>query len=138
MLIKWKGDGVVSVSPIDASMEDPAAANLIKPVLLYPGWNDVADDIWEKCRPHMVNYFAADMVEEINKKDKNEKGDDIYIGILFSDIAARKPNEATELVKNCYVKKTLEDWRDQINRPDIRNQIDDQIKKIERGYDDEE
>jgi hypothetical protein len=135
MLVKWKGDGINSVKPIDSEMKDPAAAALVQSVLLYPGWNDVPDNIWDKCKIHLVDMFARGMIEEKSKKDKDEEGNDIYIGKSFADVAARDPQGAVEIVRECYNTAVLASWIEMTSRDEVRSAIKTQIEKCELGID---
>jgi hypothetical protein len=133
MLVNWKGEGMNMVPPIDPEEKDAAKANLIKQVMLYPGWNEVPDNLWAFCKIHLRNYVEREMIEEISTKTKDEQGLEIYVGVPFVDIAARNPNKAAVIVQNCYNIPCLKNWLEGTGKDEIRALIRSQVEKCENG-----
>jgi hypothetical protein len=137
MIVNWKGGGLMTCSPIDLSPEaDHSKDVLIKAIVFYPGYNQIEDDVWNMCKPHMAPYFEADLIEEKSKKDKiDADGLETFIGVPFENIAARKESEAINLVKNCLNPQTLDLWEKETNRSNIQTEIRVQRDCIAAGRD---
>jgi len=133
MLVNWKGTGVLVVKPVDVDMKDPATANLIPSTLFYPGWNDVPDEIWDKCAPHVDSYVTGGMVEIITKKSTNEAGESVYMGKPFAEIASKDPREALNLIQNCYNVAVLKQWEKETTRDELRVEAKNQIELCLNG-----
>lgn len=131
MLVNWKGDGMNSVLPVDPEEKDQVKAALLKPVILYPGWNEVPDNQWKFCKIHLQDKILGGMVEEIAEKVKTEEGED-YVGRAFATIC-KQPSKAIEIVSNCFNVTCLQKWLGEIERDEIRVAIKGQIELCESG-----
>jgi hypothetical protein len=137
MLVKWLGDGLVTVLPVDPEETDVNKAALLKQVLIYPGWNEIADPVWDFCKIHMKDMVEAGKIEEISEKVKNEKGPDTYVGITMMAVASKSGKKATEVIENCFDLKLLKKWKkDGISpREDVSIALNKQIEACEKGED---
>jgi hypothetical protein len=137
MLVKWNGDGLLSVAPIDPAMSDAAKANLIKAFILFPGWNEVPDAEWNLCKFHLVDAIEKGKVEEYAAKEKNDKGMDIYVGIPIETVATKTPKKAIEIISECCNPTLLERWNtDVISTNNFVNiALAKQIRKCNEGVD---
>jgi hypothetical protein len=133
MLVNWKGEGINMVPPIDPDEKDAAKANLVKQVMLYPGWNDVPDNLWKFCKIHLKDSIENEMVEEIATKQKGEDNIEIYVGVPFVDIAAKSPNKAAAIVKNCFNIPCMENWLEGTGRDEIRALLRSQLDMCKSG-----
>jgi hypothetical protein len=120
-----------SVLPVDPEEKDQAKAALLKPVILYPGWNDIPDNQWKFCKIHLQSKILGGMVEEIAEKVKTEDGED-YVGRPFVTIC-KQPSKAIEIVNNCFNVACLQKWLGEIERDEIRVAIKGQIELCESG-----
>jgi hypothetical protein len=150
MILNWKGDGVLVVTPIDvkaieAVLADPnlsekqkyekeaALRTGPKQVMLIPGWNDIDDDIWFKCRDHLTDKIDAGKIEEMIKEEKDEAtGEKRYVGMKPSDFKNRNavngPEVLVKIIRGCNSVATLTKWKEGEGREEIRSEI---FKKIE-------
>lgn len=136
MIVNWKGTGMMTCSPLPLGAECKSdTASLVPQVVFYPGWNQVSDEVWELCKPHMKIHFDQDLIEEKSKKDRIEDGVEVFVGIPFENIAARKESEALNLVKNCLNLQTLDAWEKETNRANLLNEIRVQRECISKGRD---
>lgn len=131
MLVNWKGDGMCYVLPVDPEEKDQAKAALLKPVVLYPGWNDVPDNQWKLCKIHLQEKILGGAVEEIAEKVKTGVGED-YVGRSFA-VICKQPNKAIEIVKNCFNVECMQKWLTEIERDEVRVAIKSQIEMCESG-----
>jgi hypothetical protein len=141
MLVKWLGDGLNCVTPIDPAEKNASKALTLKPVVLFPGWNEVPDDIWEICKLHMQDMVAAGKIEEISEKKKDEKGLETYTGTTLTAVINKSPKRGEEIIMNCFNPVLLQKWKDDgigASRDDISRAIHRQIEACEKGEDREE
>jgi len=162
MIVNWKGDGLKVISVIDASSGKKVITGT---VTLLPGHNIVKDTDWEnmekqdslqlsiksgrlvpigKQAEKVIKENVVKIVEEededgnISKKKKIEKKEKKITAtepILLKDM---KAEEARQIVKDTYNLETLEAWRKDEGRDEIRAEIANQIDFVNRGGKDEE
>lgn len=133
MIVKWAGNGLNVIPAVDPKKADPGSYASAGHVVLYPGYNDVPDAVWNFCKLHAVNFLENKMIEEIANKGRNTDGAEVYVGVPFGEIADKRPSRAVELVNNCYNRKNLEDWKESTGRDEVRRAIERQIASIEAG-----
>jgi hypothetical protein len=165
MILNWKGDGVLTVAPYDVkefkqfdslSKRDREGAVRemsvpIDQVVIIPGWNEVADEVWFLCRDHLLNKIDAGMIEELVREEivgdidedgkpvldekgapKNKK---VFVGATISDFKNRQgatynPARLVEIIRGCGSIAVLEKWRSEDARDEIRAEIKNQIDKL--------
>jgi len=126
----------------------PGAGLLVIPVVnLLPGHNDVPDDIWALGRKHCDNHLSAGNLVEIGE-DKPVKVMEEQVNpetgkkekvsvekIVTSPLTLKKmsPQKAIEVVKDTYSLDTLNKWRKEETRDEIRAELLNQIELIEKG-----
>jgi hypothetical protein len=146
MILNWKGDGALVVSPIDVDLyeeankiedrveREGAIRNLITPikqVAIIPGWNDVDDAIWFKCRKHVDALIDSGKIEEMSKEVKDSEGNTSYVGMTISDFKTQNKvngiSKLSEIIKGCHSLETLKKWKSMDAREDIRKEIMDKM-----------
>jgi len=120
MIFKWKGDGVLTVTPFDVNvfkqfdgMDKKAREEAVRPyaepvdqVVIIPGWDEVPDAVWDLCRPHIVNKIDSGMIEELAREEEvpvldaegkpvvdangKPKTEKKYVGVTIADFKNRQ------------------------------------------------
>jgi hypothetical protein len=152
MILNWKGDGPLSVSPIDITPYKDAWAikdikekeavikrlqSPVKPVVLVPGWNEVDDNVWFLCRNHIIDKIDSGKIEELSREEKGDDGAKKFVGITIGDFKNRQgavysPERLVQIIRGCNVIKTLESWKKQESRDEIRLEIAFQLEKLNK------
>jgi hypothetical protein len=152
MILKWNGDGPLSISPIDVEPYKTAWAikdlrekeaiikrlqSPVKNVVLVPGWNEVEDNTWFLCRAHVVDKIDSGKIEELVREEKGEDGEKKFVGVTISDFKNRQgailnPEYLVKIIRGCFVVKTLEKWKALESRDEIRLEIVNQIDKLNK------
>lgn len=165
MIFKWKGDGVLTITPVDVNvlkqfdkLDKKAREETIRlyvepieQIVVIPGWNEVSDEVWDLCRPHITKKIDSGMIEELAReedvpvvdaegkpvldaegKPKKEKK---YVGVTISDFKNRQganfgPTKLVEIIRGCNSIAVLTKWREQDARDEIRAEIKEQIDKL--------
>lgn len=150
MIVNWKGDGVLAVQPIDVAPfieaqkitdrkrreEEIRIINQnVKPVILAPGWNEVDDSLWDKCRDHLTNKIEDGSIEEMSKEVTDEAGNKKYVGMRPSDFKNRQgalngPEQLVKIIKGCNSVPTLQRWIEEEARDEIRFEMKKQLEKL--------
>lgn len=127
MLIKWNREsGALSIPIIGTNVATTIDGS--KLVILMPGWNEVADDVFNQIQPHIVDKMDSGDLEIYAKKEGT--GDDVkYVGSPLRDVRADK---ARDIVNGCFNVELLQTWRQDAKIPtEIRHLVDMQLEKIE-------
>ena len=155
MILNWKGDGVLIVTPIDvkaieAVMADPnlskeekkdksdALRTGPKQVMVIPGWNDIDDAIWFKCRDHLTAKIDAGQIEEMVIEEKDdETGERKFVGMTPSDFKNRQgarngPEQLVKIIRGCNSVATLEKWKKDESRDEIRRELLNRIEEMNK------
>jgi len=133
MLVNWKGDGMNIIPPIDPDEKDAAKSALVKAVKLYPGWNEVPDNLWKFCKLHLKDQIEKGSIEEISVKRKGEDGIEVYEGVAFTDYAVKNRNKAIEMIENCFDIDCLKNWGKNSQYDEIRIAVKNQVEACENG-----
>ena len=158
MIFNWKGDGALMVMPIDVEQykstwlikDKKAREEAIKvieapvnQVVIIPGWNEIDDSVWFLCRPHIIDKIDDGRIEEMVREEKDEKGNKTFVGVTILDFKNRQgailsPEKLVAIIRGCNSVKTLEKWKLQESRDEIRLEIANQIEKLNKPYTPEE
>jgi hypothetical protein len=165
MILNWKGDGVLTVAPYDLKKfkeydhlskreREGAVREISVPmdqVVLLPGWNEVADEVWFLCRDHLIAKIDSGMIEELIREEfvedvgedgkpvLDEKGEPkkkkAFVGATISDFKNRQgavygPARLVEIILGCNSTVVLEKWRTEEVRDEIRLVIKNQLDKL--------
>jgi hypothetical protein len=153
MILNWKGDGVLVVTPIDlAALEEAkniedekkrfeaeaAIRTGPKQIMLIPGWNDIEDEVWFKCQGHLTNKIDSGQIEEMIREEKDEiTGEKKFIGMKPSDFKNRQgavngPEQLVKIIRGCNSVPTLEKWKKDESRDEIRREILNKIDEMNK------
>jgi hypothetical protein len=137
MLVKWNGDGMLSVQPIDPANPSVIKASMVQAQLLYPGWNEVPDNLWDFCKIHIQSFIEAGKIEEISEKVKSDKGIESYVGVPIEGICSRTPKRALAVIDECYNLPLLEKWKSMgiTDKETINIALNKQIEACYKGED---
>ena len=165
MIFNWKGDGVLTITPIDVSvpkqfdkLDKKDREEAVRPytdpvdqIVVIPGWNEVSDEIWDLCRPHITSKIDSGKIEELAREEEipvlgedgkpllNEEGkpkkEKKFVGVTVSDFKNRQganfgPSRLVEIIRGCNSIATLTKWLDEDARDEIRTEIKKQIDKL--------
>ncbi len=152
MLVNWKGgERLLQIPLIDVSkpVTMDSAINH-EQVTLMPGWNELAEGVWDMVLPHIRGYLADGSIEYYAKKEKVEKEVEVekeddkgkktkVKEIVFEDVFVEqriddvRSDKAREIVRSCFNMKNLRAWAENAKlSTEIRNLVDMQIEKIEK------
>lgn len=133
MLVKWNEDRIKAIPKNDG----------MGMVILAPGYNDILDTNWAKCRDRVLDRIAkADIVEEWTRIPPEQKEDYpitqmdskiLYAPAKLSDI--NRPR-VMEVIKETYHVPTLNKWLDDDLRQDVRLMIMKQLVVVDKGNED--
>jgi hypothetical protein len=150
MIINWKGEGVLTVQPIDTAPFIEAQKNTdrirrteeirdicqnVDAVVFTPGWNEIDDAVWFLCRAHVMKKIESGQIEEMSKEAVDENGNKIFVGMKPSDFknrqgAANGPEMLVTIIKGCYSMPTLKRWIENEVRDEIRMEMKKQLELL--------
>jgi hypothetical protein len=128
MIINWakKGAGLLTISKIENEA-------IVKTIFILPGFNDIEDKDWEGIKNQLLDKIKSGDIRvveeevekkvEVNGKIKTKK----YTAKQFANLSA---NKALEVVAEAWDLKTLEKWRGEESRDEIRAALAEQIEKV--------
>jgi len=78
-------------------------------VRLFPGYNEITDEVWNKIKVHLTSKILDKQIVYLSKRGKDEEtGDMVEEGIPLGDL---KPEKAKEVIWNCFDVTVLERWK---------------------------
>lgn len=149
MIIEWKKN-CLKIIPLTKDAGEAVKRLGKNKIILLPGNNEIDDVVWDSIKEYKsiqkslesgqikIKEYSTkevekkEMVEEENEKGEKKKVEKktkikVVKGKTLKDL---DPDKAREIVENTYDIPTLEKWRNDEGRADIRNMIDDKIKEI--------
>ena len=118
MIIEWKQQRVkILVNPNGGFIH------------LLPGLNDIDDDLWKEMKKGLSTEYDNQWIREIlkvvetNVEGKKSKKD-------VTDFNSMGIEDCRKMMDECFNIKTLEKWRDNDARVDIRVNIDKRIETL--------
>lgn len=146
MIVNWTNDNIKIIPAHVPTETDPSTTSRF--CTLAPGYNDVPDELW-----HDAKTFISDdiqngrIVEEWVKSAKPEKPEDYplmwlemedaretkYIRVPATIRDINRPVVIDKVIKNTFLRTTLEKWSTEENRPDVQAALVAQIKAVDSG-----
>jgi hypothetical protein len=129
MLVKWNSDSGVKVVAL-SDKEDAVGSVRGQVVMLCPGWNEIASDVWPFAEDNM-EVEHSNGVFEYKCKIVEEDGKDVRKELTLAEITGK---QARDIVQGCYNPYNLEKWADDSKlSSEIRGQVDIQVRKIKEA-----
>lgn len=138
MILNWKEERL-NVIPIPAGK--PVKGYEADSVILLPGVNEVPDEVWKKIRPSLISHLNArnlitieenKIIEKEGKPDKNGKIEKIKektsIPKKFTEL---DPEECLSLIAQTNNLPTLEKWKKEEKREDVRIALMERLNEVE-------
>ena len=128
MIINWrkKDAGLLTVSMIKDG-------TIVKTLSLIPGHNELSDDEWDGIKGQLEDKIkVGDIVpiEVESKKEVEVNGKTKSKRITATDFRDLPAEKALKIVRDTYNKKTLNKWRKDESRDEIRAAISEQLDLI--------
>lgn len=124
MLVKWNETRLKVIS-------DNAGKAV---VTLYPGTNEVADELWNQVRPALVMDLKLNRMEEVEATPKTVKGEEgdvtTYTGKTLKDL---KVQDAVAAINACNSLELLNAWMDAETREGVRPALFKRIEFLEKA-----
>ncbi len=123
MIIRWKTDSLL-VTPLKDKINSET---------LFPGYNFIEDKIYKEIANDLKRYVDQGRMEilgEIKTVKQNNKN---VTKVYSKDLKDFEGNKAIEIVKNCNNRKTLEKWKKEDSRDEVRIAIKEKIDDIKNG-----
>ena len=157
MIINWKGSGLKTASVLgEVEIEGKKKVTITKTLVFQPGCNVVDDKEWEELKKNKMIQLEMQhgLFEEVGKKvikkvteeveveeDGKKKKEKVEKNIEVTESATLKdldPEKALEVIKDTFNLETLNAWRKEEARDEIRAAISNQVEFIKRGGKEEE
>lgn len=131
MLIRWNVAGPLAIA-------DPTSKNSSGTITVYPGVNELPDDVWKKLKDHAViksyqeekndkGQYKLEVVTEKNAAEAKDSETGQSAAPALADLNAKK---ASELIKETLAISQLEQWLEHEQRSTVRNAIEKQLKYL--------
>lgn len=135
MIVKWNGDGVLAIQPMNRDfktgqikkvpgLEDRIATGDM--IRLIPGYNDIPEDEWNRARLEVMDRIKSESIQEFGLKDKLDGKNGEKVGVTGSALRRFPPTKATQMVKETFSVETLNDWLK--GRPDLEPETRDEVR----------
>lgn len=139
MVINWKQARVKIIPLVDPDKKD---VQVSKRVILLPGMNHVDNEDWDICKKILTKYDMTNMevitenvivVEEVKKDGKTSKKEVKKETSEFKEFSFELAEKA---IDDCFDLKTLNKWKKDESRSDVRALILEKIDKIKNRKND--
>lgn len=130
MIVKWTEQRLL-VIPIFANDKDAKdlQTTTVPQVVLFPGWNDIADPQWQDARIRIPERIQAGTVIELADVRKGAEGK--ADKVVQKTLADLDPKRAIQIVTETVNPFTLKKWDSEEVRDGVLKSIRDRITEIE-------
>jgi hypothetical protein len=129
MIIRWKKNNPVTIPLVGKDKISPKGK-----IRLIEGLNTVDQKDWEIAKQHLKG-FQEKYYDEINdnvkvKKKVMQSGKEIEKEVMVMGLSGFDANEAIKMIDDCFNVDTLEAWREEESRDEIRAAIKEKLEAI--------
>ena len=127
MIVEWNNpDAGLLVVPVTIYDEETKQCLTSKHIKLFLGMNQVNDEDWPHMEKELKDKIEAGYIKPVfAKKEGKEKK-------LITSLKDLEPDEAEKVIKETFLRSTLESWLDSEGRDSVRASINKQIGTIEK------
>lgn len=118
MLIKSKPERVVMVPKNTTKGKKVKSKDMVQ---FLPGYNEIDDKDWNAIQKNCKKKLDSGDMEILKKDDE---------AVSFLEIAKEDPDSAREVIRATYRIDTLEKWRKETSRDELRAEIMNQIDTV--------